>query len=138
MSHARIFFAHPKDCEAEAIDAALAHIMNDTALPDSNATITSARDSFLDFEAKYGKPVNWKRWFEHVLGNITSFGANPRFDAFVVGPESTVGKATKDTIVEALRRNRAIYRMTPDGKVIKATKVVCLDAENYKHGWVVA
>jgi hypothetical protein len=132
-----VLVCHPKDIE-EAELVVLVASVKASSLVQPDEPIVTARDSFLEFEKKHGKPVNWKRWFDHITGSLTTFGTEPRFRLFVIGPTSMVGKATKDIVGEALRKNRPVFRMKPGGAFTKATKVVVLDPENYKHGWVVA
>ena len=132
-----VFIAHPKTIEQDELSALVDRIATSDVFP-AGTTFVAARDSFLAFEKKHGKPVNWKRWFDYITGLQPGFSAKPVFDAFVVAPSSLVGKATKDIIGEALRRSRPVYRMTPDETVVKATKVVTLDESNFKTGWVVA
>lgn len=137
MTYTRIFLAHPRDTEEEEITR-LIDVVQRSEISTPSTVIWSARASFLEFEKEHGKPVNWRRWFDRITGLQPGFGSKPVYDAFVVGPTATVGKATKDIVRECLRKGRPVYRTTPDLKIAKVTKVVTLDEFNFKHGWVVA
>jgi hypothetical protein len=137
MTHKTIFIAHPKEIEQDEIDGLVA-LVGASTLVTPESIVVPARESFLDYEKKHGKPVNWKRWFDHITGMQGGFSRDAVFDAFVVGPSSIVGKATQDIANTALRRGRALYRVTPEQQIVKANKVTCLDPHNYAHGWVVS
>jgi hypothetical protein len=138
--YTKIFIANAKEAEPHEIDKAVEIVKASALMGEHPAAVdvTTAREEYLAFEAKYGKPVNWQKWFDHVTGPMTTFSATPRFPCIVV-PSSTIGKATKDIVGTALRKGLIhVYRITPDGEVKRVSKVTCLDPENFKHGWVVS
>lgn len=139
----RILILHPKSTELDEVEALAAMLRQHPDLPKlvpggHTWDVTTGRDSFLAFEEKYGKPVNWGRWFSQITGTVTPFGAEPTFHIFIVAPESYVGKATKDIVAAALQKGRIVLRLTPDQELKRVTKVVAVDPTNFKRGWIVA
>lgn len=140
----RVLVLHPKSSEPDEVEMLGSRLANHVDLHKAFPTeplweVTTARSSFMAFEKKYGTPVNWRRWFDLVTGNTAPFGlAEPTFHVFIVAPESVVGKATKDIVEMALRKGRVVLRLTPDQTLEKVTKVVAIDPQNFKRGWVVA
>lgn len=139
----RVLILHPKNTEPDVVESLVplvtAHPDMPKLLPGGHTwDVMTARQSFLDFEKKYGRPVNWKRWFDQITGTTAAFGMEPIFHVFVVAPESYVGKATKDIVAQALSKGRTVLRLTPDQTLQKVTKVVAVDPGNFQRGWVVA
>lgn len=135
MTQPQVLICHPKDIEPDELNQLVSQVHE--AGHFNGAALVTARDSFLAFEQKHGKPVNWRRWFDEITGLLPGFSSTPRFAAFVVGPTAMIGKATKDIVGEALRKGRPVYRLK-DASLVRVTKVVVLDPENFKHGWVIA
>lgn len=138
-----VIILHPKQLGDEEVCALRDHLIFDSRpLPDVAAdeeiVYFTARDVFLEFEQKYGKPVNWDRWRTYLLAMTETFGTEPRYHVFVVAPESVVGRATAEIVRDALRHRRLVLRLTPDGVLVKATKVTDLDPDNFTRGWVVS
>lgn len=135
-----VIVLHPKQLEDEEINDLVTHV--DRLVYDAvkdPCDVKSAREVFLEFEKKHGKPVNWTRWTRHVVGPKEAFSKEPRFHILVVAPESIVGKATADIVSEAIRAGiSTILRLTPDATLVKVTKVVALDPDSLTRGWVVA
>jgi hypothetical protein len=139
----RILILHPKSTEPDEVDALIPLVREHPDLPKlipggHTWDVTTARESFQAFEKKYGKPVNWGRWFSLITGVTATFGTDPTFHIFVIAPESYVGKATKDIVTAALQKGRIVLRLAPDTTLKKVTKVVAVDPENFKRGWIVA
>lgn len=141
----RVFLCHPKsitDAELVEFTDRVGRAFAGRRLSSGEELtpiITAGRDSARVWEEDHaGQAFNWPGWITHVVSLTTPFGGEPRYHYFVVGPTTTIGRATADLLRRALAQGRRVFFLGDDGALIGATRVVQNDPDNWRGGWAVA
>lgn len=135
----RVFFAHPKSMENEAIDAEAA-LLADLLTKEMGepVEVVTGRDDYMLNAPSAG---GWKNWAKDVGTRIDSMTRKPFFDAFVA-PSATIGGATQVILSYAIHLKKPVLVMRIDHDahtidLIPAKGIVCDDPENYTSGWFI-
>lgn len=135
----RIFLAHPSNFETElpqfkARALAIVHSVAPQA-----TLVTGAEDYAVNFVPCGG----WEGWCRSVGAGVEFVGTwtLPRFNAFIVGPNLRVGKATADIVRHALSCRPAKLVLYFNGMedaqavFVPVVGLLDLDPHDYTHGW---
>lgn len=135
----RVFIAHP----ISLTDAALIDLKDEVqklvrkyaADPNAVPECVLGRD---DYAERFAACGSWDNWIREVAeGTNTGFaGQEPRYLAFIVGPDATVGKATASILSRALSQGKQVALLR-DGDLVPARRVVRTDPRDFKAGWQV-
>lgn len=139
----RVFLAHTKDLpdgEIVRLKEQVHLLVQGTKLGQGMVaapTVVSARDSYLEFEARHGAPVNWDLWMTHITDPTTFQGDEPRYHVFVV-PDAYFGRATAGLLRLAQKKGRLIRYLSPEtGRLVKVQDIRTINAGDWKRGWAV-
>lgn len=138
----RCFIAHPRgitDDELADFVVQVQTAFEGRTLPDGSEielSITTGRTSAERWIAEHrGLPFNWSAWQDTVTGSTATFGGEPRYHYFVVGPWTVIGKATAELVQKALGRRRQVLFLNDVGKLIRVGGVAAAVGGNWKSGW---
>lgn len=130
----RVIILHPKsiaDAALEAYQREVEMVLTGYKMKSGEIAqpkVFLARDHFRAFQKKYGTPVNWRRWMEMLVEDP--------FDVYLIGPDASMGKATKDIVGLALRARKSVYYLDPDRVFQKVRGVTAVDPQDYQSGWI--
>lgn len=137
MPHRNVFLAHPSGMD-DAVLAALRDevkaAMEPLLEPGMTITVTTGKE---DHTSRFGMCGGWPGWIQSVAeGTVTGLeGVRHLFDAYVVAPSETMGKATAEIIDRALTRGKAVFLYR--GGIFRAGRtVVEIDRRDLRGGWV--
>lgn len=129
----RIFLAHPKDyADLESLRRSLDDVLRARGATDYNI-ITGSED----FEKSFARYGGWDGWTTSVSKGTEYHDGQiaPRFNAFVVGPDRTVGKATANIIRGAISMGKPVWFF--NGTLLSTVRGVACISGNFKDGWEV-
>lgn len=135
----RIFLAHPislsdtalTELKAEVQKLVARYAMDPNAVPE----VVLGRD---DYNERFAACGSWDNWIKEAAeGVITSFaGQEPRYLAYIVGPDATVGKATAQILIRAIAQGKQVALLR-DGDLLPVNRVIRTDPRDFKSGWMV-
>lgn len=132
----RVFFAHPKSMEDDAIDswtARLHVLVSESGY--ANVEVITGRDDFKQYAPSAG---GFSGWVRDVATRKEAMSQKPYYD-FFVSPYREIGKATADILTLALHHKQpVIYAEEREDSTIelhRVRQVVVEDPDNYTNGW---
>lgn len=137
----RLFVAHPKSIPDDELDDfvnAIKRAFAGRTLTDGSTIeleITTGRMSAEAWIRDHkGLPFNWGGWQDHVTGTTATFGGEPRYHYFIVGPWRVIGKATAGLVQLASARKRKLMFLE-EGKLLAVNGVEKSGSDSWKSGW---
>lgn len=126
----RILLAHAKDYPwlDQLVDVVQAEL--EAQAPNTVFELVTAKQEFTMSE------VSWANWPRHVVDSENFITGEPRFSSILVPGDGQIGKGTATLVEYALARGKSVVIRPWAGGYLSVTGVQCLDAKNYKGGWM--